>query len=185
MKSGNSHPYVELARRAVKYYCQMKKILNPGEAVTICPNQEMWNKRRGCFVSIKNLDGSLRGCIGTIRPVREDLSSEIVYNALAAAFEDPRFMPLREEELENVKFSVDVLSELEIVDSTEKLDPKIYGVVVEKGFSKGVLLPNLDGVNTVAEQLEIAARKAGILSLDGCVIYKFTVDRYEEVLEDK
>jgi len=94
-------------------------------------------------------------------------------------------MPLREEELENVKFSVDILSEMEIVDSTEKLDPKIYGVVVEKGFRKGVLLPNLDGVNTVAEQLEIAARKAGILSLDGCVIYKFTVDRYEEVIEDK
>ncbi|HHZ04637.1 AMMECR1 domain-containing protein, partial [Acetomicrobium hydrogeniformans] len=66
MKSGNSHPYVELARRAVKYYFQTKKILNPGEAVTICPNPEMWNKRRGCFVSIKNLDGSLRGCIGTI-----------------------------------------------------------------------------------------------------------------------
>jgi AmmeMemoRadiSam system protein A len=179
------HPYVKLARRAVEYYFETRKILDPSEALSLSPKRELWDKRLACFVSIKTLNGNLRGCIGTIRPVRENLSSEIIYNALAAAFEDPRFMPLKEEELPGVIFSVDVLSEPERVTSIEELEPKKYGVVLEKGFRKGVLLPDLEGIDTVKEQLDIVARKAGINSLKGAKIYRFTVKRYEEVRKDR
>ncbi|HOM31203.1 MAG TPA: AmmeMemoRadiSam system protein A [Acetomicrobium flavidum] len=179
-----SHPYVRLARLSVEHYLKTKQVLDPSQAFSLSPQVDLWSKRRGCFVSIKRLDGSLRGCIGTISPVRENLASEIIYNALAAAFEDPRFMPLSEEELAGVRFSVDVLSDLELVASVDELDPKVYGVVVEKGLRKGVLLPDLEGVDTVEYQLEIAAQKAGISSLKGAKIYRFTVERYEEVEKD-
>jgi len=182
---GKAHPYVKLARLSLEHYFKTKKVLDPSEAFLLSPQRDLWDKRRGCFVSIKKLDGALRGCIGTIRPARENLASEIIHNALAAAFEDPRFMPLRQEELAAVKFSVDVLSDLEPVTSIDELDPKVYGVVVEKGLRKGVLLPDLEGVDTVEYQLDIAAQKAGISTLNGAKIYRFTVERYEEVKEDQ
>ncbi len=181
MNNDDLHPYVKLARRAVEYYFETRKILDPSEAFSLSPKRELWDKNFGCFVSIKTLNGNLRGCIGTISPVRENLASEIIHNALAAAFKDPRFMPLNEEELAGVRFSVDVLSEPELVTSIDELDPKKYGVVVEKGFRKGVLLPDLEGIDTIKEQLDIVARKAGISSLKGAKIYRFTVERYEEV----
>jgi hypothetical protein len=122
----------------------------------------------------------LRGCIGTIEPVRNSLAHEIAENACAAATRDPRFPPVTREELEEIILSVDVLSTPEPVSSTGELDPSKYGVIVTKGPLRGVLLPDLPGVRTVEEQLGIALRKAGITNPEHVQISRFTVDRHSE-----
>lgn len=137
-------------------------------------------KQAACFVTLKK-HGELRGCIGTILPRHRTLADEIRENAVAAATEDPRFPPVRPEELPDLEISVDILSEPEQVSGPEQLDPKRYGVIVEQGGRRGVLLPDLDGVHTVQDQLSIAARKAGIRSLDGSTVSRFTVRRIREV----
>lgn len=134
-----------------------------------------------CFVTIKDLHGNLRGCIGTFLPARESLLQEILDNAVAAASRDPRFPVLEIEEFGNVTLSVDVLGAPEVVTDVSTLNPKKYGVIVTKNGRRGLLLPALEGVETVDMQLSIAARKAGIDSLEGADIMRFTVDRYYEV----
>ena len=121
----------------------------------------MYSARAGVFVSLKE-EGKLRGCIGTIAPVRGSVAEEIIENAVSAAVRDPRFHAVEPEELERLVYSVDVLGETETIDSPEELDVKRYGVVVSRGRRRGLLLPNLEGVDTVEEQIDIARRKAGI-----------------------
>ena len=123
--------------------------------------EEMYSARAGVFVSLKE-EGKLRGCIGTIAPVRGSVAEEIIENAVSAAVRDPRFHAVEPEELERLVYSVDVLGETETIDSPEELDVKRYGVVVSRGRRRGLLLPNLEGVDTVEEQIDIARRKAGI-----------------------
>ena len=141
--------------------------------------------RAGCFVSLKTKAGnSLRGCIGTIEPTREDIYEEIICNAYNAAFCDPRFPELQEEELNNIIISVDIMMPAEIVDGMEELDHEKFGVILERGNKRGLLLPDLEGVDTVKDQISIAARKAGIsynkIFADGTNIYRFEVIRYKE-----
>jgi len=139
-------------------------------------NKELMVKK-SCFVTLHK-GNSLRGCIGTMLPYRENLLEEIRGNAISAAFSDPRFKPLEKEELEGVEISVDVLSPLEEVRDIGELDPKKYGILVSDGRSQGVLLPDLEGVDSVDQQINIAMSKAGIIHKDGLVIKKFTVKRY-------
>lgn len=134
--------------------------------------------KKACFVTLHLKNGDLRGCIGTLEPYREDLLEEIIGNAKSSAFGDPRFNRVTRRELEEIEISVDVLDIPEKIEDKEKLDPKIYGVIVEKGRRKGVLLPDLDGIDTVDEQLSIAMEKAGIYTEDGVQIYRFRVKRY-------
>ena len=121
----------------------------------------MYSRRAGVFVSLKE-EGRLRGCIGTIAPVRGSIAEEIIENGISAAAKDPRFHAVEPEELDRLEYSVDVLGETEKIDSPEKLDVKRYGVVVSRGYRRGLLLPDLEGVDTVEEQIGIARRKAGI-----------------------
>lgn len=166
------HPYAELAKRAIEEYVKNGNVLTPGE---IPPDMQ---KKAGVFVSLKK-HGELRGCIGTFLPCEENIYKEIVRNAIAAATEDPRFYPVQEDELSDITYSVDVLSEPEKVSDISELDPKRYGVIVVKGHKKGLLLPDIEGVNTVEEQLVITKMKAGIDSSDKDVeIFKFTVERF-------
>ncbi len=137
-------------------------------------------ERAGCFVSLKK-KGDLRGCIGTILPRKAGLAEEIAENSLSAAFEDPRFPPVEQRELEDISISVDILSIPEAVPDTALLDPKKFGVIVEKGGARGVLLPDLDGVDTVETQLSIAARKAGIADWRTAAVRKFSVRRIREM----
>jgi AmmeMemoRadiSam system protein A len=131
-------------------------------------------------VSIKTLRGDLRGCIGTILPTQPSLDLEIISNAIAASTRDPRFPPMKASELDDVTLSVDVLSLPEPADPSA-LDPALWGVIVSRGALRGVLLPDLEGVDTVEQQLGIAARKAGIRKIDEAVtIERFRVDRYKE-----
>ncbi|HPT62643.1 MAG TPA: AmmeMemoRadiSam system protein A [Candidatus Atribacteria bacterium] len=164
-----------LARRAIEYY------LKEGKYLPLPPGLPSYliSEKRGVFVSLKK-KGRLRGCIGTYIPRYENIAQEIIHNAVSAATQDPRFPPLQEEELPFVSVSVDILSYPEEVNSLEELDPKKYGVIVEKGWKRGLLLPDIEGVDTVDEQIRIALAKAGISPQEKFTIYRFTVDRYEE-----
>ena len=156
-KQRNEDAYVRLARAAVNSWVEWRKRPELPEDLPA----EMLSGRAGVFVSLHK-DGMLRGCIGTIQAVKRNIAEEIVENGISAATKDPRFSPVRPEELEALEISVDVLGKPEMIRSKEELDVKRYGVIVTKGFRRGLLLPNLDGVDTVEQQLSIALRKAGL-----------------------
>lgn len=171
--SKKEHPLVRLARDAVEAYVRCGKIISPPSELT----PEM-RERAGVFVSLKKR-GRLRGCIGTFLPACENVAEEVIRNAIAACSEDPRFEPVREEELPLLEYSVDILSEPELVSDIGELDPKIYGVIVEAPDGRrGLLLPDLEGVDSVEEQISIASRKAGIFPGEPIKIYRFRVRRY-------
>lgn len=133
--------------------------------------------RAGVFVSLKK-QGELRGCIGTFLPTQENIAGEIIVNAISAATEDPRFYPVEAQELPELSISVDVLGAPEAVCGPEELDPARYGIIVCSGSRKGLLLPMLEGVDTVEQQIAITRQKAGIGCNEPIEIYRFTVDRY-------
>lgn len=174
-----AHPYPALARLAATRLLAGLD-LDEKDWLALSEDRELWRPRRGCFVTIKNNDGSLRGCIGTIAPTQPDLGREIAANAVSSASRDPRFKPLAPEELNRVHFSVDILEPPEPVESLDDLDPSRWGVIVTKGFQRGLLLPDLEGIDTVIKQVSIAARKAGLDSLDGVSLSRFAVSRYPE-----
>ena len=141
--------------------------------------QELLGRRAGTFVSIHK-NGSLRGCIGTISPTCSCIAEEIARNAVSASTQDPRFPAIRPEELDDLEISVDVLGETEHISSPDELDVKRYGVIVTKGIRRGLLLPNLDGVDTVEDQIDIALRKAGLApDTEGYELERFEVVRHE------
>ena len=134
---------------------------------------------QACFVSLK-LGGRLRGCIGTLRPSRRNLEAEVQANAVAAATRDPRFMPVKPADLDGLRVSIDVLSAGEPVDSTRLLNPARYGLIVRSGSRCGVLLPDITGVETVQQQVQICLEKAGILPSQSFSMERFVVERIEE-----
>ncbi len=173
-KIANANPYVKLARESLNSYYLYNKILEPSIELP----KEMINEKHGVFVSLKKY-GQLRGCIGTIFPTTESVAEEIIRNAIQAATEDPRFMKVTKDELKDLDISVDVLTD-PIKAVKEELDPKKYGVIVKKGYKRGLLLPDLEGVDTVDYQLQIACEKAGIDYDSEYEIEKFEVIRYKE-----
>lgn len=142
------------------------------------PDEPLYRRPAACFVSLKKR-GELRGCIGTLTPAERDLGREIARNAFGAAFRDPRFPPLEAEELAALTCSVDVLGEPEDCE-VDDLDPARYGVIVAGGWRRGVLLPDLPGVDSVARQIAIALQKAGIPPDERFAVQRFTVRRYAE-----
>ena len=166
-------PYVRLARETVESWVLDRK--TPG--VPDWATAEMKQNRAGVFVSIHK-DGKLRGCIGTFLPTRECIAKEIISNAVSASTRDPRFDPIGPEELKWLEINVDVLSTPEPIGSKEELDVKRYGVIVSSGSRRGLLLPDLDGVDTVDEQVDIARRKAGIREQDPITLERFEVVRH-------
>lgn len=159
-KIGLEDDYVSLARKSLEHYVRTGRLL-PFKKVRDKLPPELLEQRAGVFVSIQK-NGSLRGCIGTISPVCETVGEEIIANAVSAGVHDPRFPSVREEELEMLAYSVDVLGETERIEGPGSLDVKRYGVIVSKGRRRGLLLPNLTGVDTVEDQISIAKQKAGI-----------------------
>ena len=162
---------VELARKAVERYILQGKIFKPRKLTA-----EM-KRRAGVFVSIKK-HGELRGCIGTFAPTRANVAEEIVVNAISSAVQDPRFMPVEPSELNDLEYSVDILTEPEPVPGVDQLDPRKYGVIVECGYRRGLLLPDLAGVDKVEEQIEICRAKAGISADEPIRLYRFRVERF-------
>ncbi|WP_283651287.1 AmmeMemoRadiSam system protein A [Ileibacterium valens] len=167
-------PWVALARKAINAAILEQEIL---EVPADLP-EELLNTQAGAFVSIHE-DGALRGCIGTTEPTRDSLAKEIIFNAIAASTRDPRFPAIAPYELNNLEINVDVLNKAEPIHSIDDLDVKKYGVIVTKDDHRGLLLPDLEGVDTVEKQLSIAKQKAG-LSPDepDCVIERFEVVRH-------
>ncbi|MGB9807990.1 MAG: AmmeMemoRadiSam system protein A, partial [Thermosulfidibacteraceae bacterium] len=140
--------------------------------------EPIMRERKGVFVSLKK-HGELRGCIGTFLPTANSVAEEVIRNAIASATEDPRFPPVTLEELKDITISVDVLDEPEPVSSLDELDPKKYGVIVESGWKRGLLLPDLEGVDTIEQQIAIAMAKAGIRPGEPIKIYRFKVKRFK------
>ena len=175
--------YVQLARRTIEEYVRTGSIMKVPKGLP----QEMYETQAGVFVSIKIRDAKsgdsgqaarLRGCIGTITAVQPSVAREIIQNAVSASARDPRFSPVTKEELDQLTISVDVLGAAEQVDSFDQLDVRRYGVIVTKGYRRGLLLPNLEGVDTVWDQVAIAKQKAGIGDGESVQLERFEVVRH-------
>jgi AmmeMemoRadiSam system protein A len=184
------HPLVFLAKSAVENYILEKKIISPPEDLP----KEFLERRAGTFVTIEK-NGELRGCIGTYLPIRENVAKEVIYNAIAAATEDLRFGPVQKEELPSLSYTVYILSEPKLIKDISELDPKKYGIIVKNvpitpssdvvfnghfAPKTGVLLPDLEGVDTIEKQIFIACQKAGIdPQREKFLIYRFTVEKFK------
>ncbi|TDO84825.1 hypothetical protein DFR79_1193 [Halanaerobium saccharolyticum] len=172
----NEEKYVtDLARKAVEEY------IVSGSEVEVEEGElpDILKQKAGVFVTLKK-KGDLRGCMGTFRPVQKNAAYEIISNAMTAAENDPRFPEVEKEELKEIKISVDILSEPEKVNSISELDPREYGILVKGGHQTGLLLPDLEGIETADKQLKIAKRKAGLREDAEVEIYRFKVRRFEE-----
>lgn len=169
--------YTEIALKSIKEFLETGKTTGvEKETIPV----ELFEKK-ACFVSLhiaKNDD--LRGCIGTIEPVRENLFYEIIRNAVSSATRDSRFNSLKIDELDSIKLSVDVLSVPEKTTDLSNHNPKTHGLIISDGnYRRGVLLPNLEGIDTAEEQINIVMRKAGIYANDANLeYYTFTVERF-------
>lgn len=171
IKAAEMHPLVKLARKTVESYVREGKTLEPGE---LTPEMK---EKAGVFVSIHKR-GALRGCIGTFDPQQENVAREIITNAVSSATRDPRFSPIVPDELEQLDYSVDVLTKPEPVADESQLDPKKYGAIVEAGWKRGLLLPDLEGVDSADYQIDICRQKAGIDPGEPVKLYRFEVKRY-------
>jgi len=186
-KTALEDPYVQLARRSIESYLLEGRQLPlpkrtaggnaPAQSGDPALPGERFDRRAGVFVSLHKHD-RLRGCIGTILPTTRCIAEEIIRNAISAATEDPRFDPVRPDEIKWLEISVDVLGDPEPVACPADLDVKRYGVIVTKGHRRGLLLPDLDGVDTVEEQISIAKRKAGIPDSAAVELQRFEVIRH-------
>ncbi len=173
IKGKEIHPLVELAKKTVETYVNECKVVSSPKELT----PEM-RERAGVFVSIHKF-GELRGCIGTFEPQSKNVAEEIITNATSSATRDPRFPPVSPEELDHLDYSVDVLTKPVPVENKDQLDPRKYGVIVECGMRRGLLLPDLEGVDTVDQQVEICCLKAGIAPDEPLKLYRFEVKRYK------
>lgn len=167
------HPLVKLAEDSVENFIRDGREIPAPDELT----DEM-REQAGVFVCLKS-HGELRGCIGTFMPTAENVAKEVIKNSIAAATEDPRFACVDCEELDEIEYTVDVLGHPEPVKSLDELDPKKYGVIVSSGPRRGLLLPDLDGVDTVDQQISIAKMKAGIAVTEPITIHRFEVKRYK------
>lgn len=166
--------HVRLAKETLENYIRTGKKIDVPDWVP----EEFKKRRAGVFVSLKK-HGMLRGCIGTIGPVRVSIAEEIIYNAISSGTQDPRFPAVRPEELDDLDYSVDVLGAPEKIGSMDELDVRRYGVIVTSGFRRGLLLPDLEGVDTPQEQVAIALQKAGISRSEHFEMERFEVIRYK------
>lgn len=185
------NPYIDLAKKAVENYIKEKKIISIPEDLP----EEFYKRRAGTFITIEK-GSELRGCIGTYLPTRVNIAEEIIHNAVAASTEDYRFGPIKEEELPQLSYTVYILNYPELVDDIKKLDPKKFGIIIKTApftypnenvtfngkvpYKSGLLLPDLEGVDTVEKQFLIACQKGEIdPEKEKVFIYRFTVEKYQ------
>jgi len=163
--------YPALARRSLTHWLAHGR--TPESAVRA-------GRAGGCFVSLFDAQGELRGCIGTLEPVRDDLVDEVIDNAVSAGIRDPRFPAVTADELPSLQFEVSVMKPPEPIEGPEDLDPRRFGVIMACGARRGVLLPEIDGIDTVARQLAIVRRKAGIGPEEPVRLWRFEVEKHHE-----
>ena len=168
------HPLVQLARAAIEAFVRNHRELDPREAPAPIEGEPA-----GVFVTLHTASThELRGCIGTIGPTEPSLMQEVINNAISAATRDWRFQPVAAGELDYLEIDVSVLHPPEAIDSTAQLDPKHYGVIVQRSGRRGLLLPDIEGVDDVETQVSIARQKAGIGLHDPVKLYRFRVEKY-------
>ncbi len=180
------NPYVLLAKQAIENYIKEGKIISLPDDL---PKEfsrselaELLTRKAGTFITIEK-NRNLRGCIGTYLPTKENIAKEIIYNAVAAATEDYRFGPVQKEELPYLSYTVYILSEPELVKDIKELNPKKYGIIIKTvGYlpvKTGLLLPDLEGINTPEQQISIACQKGGINPKEEKIlIYRFKTEKY-------
>jgi len=168
------HPFIELAHQAIKTYLETGQIISPPT-----PLPEDMAQKAALFVSLYAADGRLRGCRGTITPSEPNLAEAIIHTAIISAIDDPRFPPMTLPEVAGLKIKIDVLSPLEPVTDVSALNEKIYGVMIQSGLRRAVLLPDIAAVDSVEKQLEVVRRKAGLSPDEPAELFRFTVTRYE------
>lgn len=184
------NPYCKLAKKAVeKYVKEGEKITPPSDLP-----EKLVNQKGGVFVTLKK-EGKLRGCIGTIAPTKENIAQEIIANAIAAATQDPRFPSVSKEELDQLSYTVSILGKPKPIKGIEELNPEKYGIIVQaypKGITKeklqnrppakqGLLLPNLEGIDTARQQLDAVCRKAGINpAKEAIALFRFEAEKHEQ-----
>ncbi|MEA3493657.1 MAG: AmmeMemoRadiSam system protein A [Candidatus Margulisiibacteriota bacterium] len=166
------HLLVQLARKTIDTYIKEKKVID--FPVDLTPEMKA---KAGVFVSLHR-QGKLRGCIGTFTPTTENVAKEIIRNAIESSTQDPRFPPVEKDELADLEISVDLLGIPEPVKSVKELDAEKYGVIIKSGVRRGLLLPDLPGVDTPEEQIEICRQKAGIGDDEPLELFKFEVRRF-------
>ncbi|MGH7164140.1 MAG: AmmeMemoRadiSam system protein A [Nitrospiraceae bacterium] len=169
------HPLVRLAAEAISVFLSRQEIIEPPESLFLEVPEALIPA--GVFVCLKR-EGRLRGCIGTTEPIRRTMAAELIEIAIGAATRDPRFPPLEWAELDELEISVDVLGPSEQVWSLEALDHRRYGIMIRSGARHSVLLPDLEGINSVAAQVETAREKAGLGSDEVIELLRFEVTRY-------
>jgi AmmeMemoRadiSam system protein A len=168
------HPLVQLARATIETYIRDRRKLKPTDAPAPIEGEPA-----GVFVTIHTASsGDLRGCIGTISPTEDALAPEVINNAIAAATRDPRFPPVRPAELDDLEIDVSVLCPPEPIDSPDQLDVRQYGVIVQRGYRRGLLLPDIPGIDDVTTQVSYARMKAGIGEKEKVELYRFRVEKY-------
>lgn len=171
----DAHPLVKLAAEAVEVFVRDRRTFAPPpDFFEQFPHA---HRRAGAFVCLK-ARGLLRGCIGTTEPTRETLAVEVIENAVAAASRDPRFAPVSPDELLELAITVDVLSTPEPVADETQLDHRRYGVIVRAGGRRGVLLPDIEHIESVREQVATVRLKAGIGRDELVELFRFEVMRY-------
>ncbi len=169
------NPYVLLAKEAVENYIKEKRVISP--TGNLSPE---FKKRAGVFVTIMK-GKELKGCIGTYLPTQNNITEEIIQNAIAAATEDYRFDPIQKQELDSLSYSVYILKTPVVIKDKNELNPRKFGIIVKTAQKSGLLLPDLEGVDTIDEQISIACQKGGINPRqEKIAIYKFTAQKYEE-----
>jgi MEMO1 family protein len=174
MSEINHHPLVQLARLTIETYIRDRQKLKPTDAPVPIEGEPA-----GVFVTIHTAStGELRGCIGTISPTEDALAQEVINNAIAAATRDPRFPPVQPRELDDLEIDVSVLYLPESIDSPDQLDVKQYGVIVKQGHRRGLLLPDIPGIDDVATQVRYARMKAGIGPKEPIALFRFRVEKY-------
>lgn len=172
-----TNPYISLAKSAVETYINERKVIKMLDGLP----EKMISEKAGTFVTIKK-NGNLRGCIGTYLSTKESIAEEIIQNAITAATEDYRFGPVQKEELSSLTYSVYILEKPELVKDIKELDPKKYGIIIKTlnhPLKSALLLPGLEGINTVEQQISVTCQKGGIdSSKEKTVIYKFKVKEH-------
>jgi len=172
------HPYIKLAKKAVETYIKTSKIID-------LPKDKVFEKKAGTFVSLcicRGKEKTLCGCVGTYLPTKDNIADEIISNAISAATRDHRFEPVTKDKLKYLSYTVYILNPPEQVKNLDKLDPKKYGVLVKTLDGRsGLLLPDLEGIDTPEKQIIIACQKGGINpEMEQLVLYRFTAEKYEE-----
>ena len=170
------HPLVMLAAEAIGTFLSEQRVIEPPDTLFVgMPDARV---PASVFVCLKR-EGELRGCVGTTEPAQGTLAKEVIENAIGSATRDPRFAPVQQSELGDLEISVDVLGSTEPVLDLSGLDHRRYGIIVRSGTRHSVLLPDIEGINSVAEQVEVARKKAGLGATDPIEIRRFEVKRYK------